>query len=353
MKHSVCLRLLVIICALAAALRFLPRGVNAVVSLEPTEPTVQEPADPEPTEAAADEELLGAVEELPDRIANGILGLLQENMDALASEFMDGWMEWAYNSLLTVSENLFASITLSSTSIFDYAWFNVIVGLFRNFGLLLFGVGVVMAFVDVGIEYRRRGADLTGMLLNLGKGLFAVSLFYIVPAPLFVFCVGIQHDLLRTFAGDWSFQTFSDAFTAQAGAVFFSIIMLVIVLVLIFKLAFDSLKRGGLLLVQICIGSLHMLSVPRGYLDNFYGWCKQVIALCVTVMLQNILLFCGLMLIPTNILLGIGVMCAAKDVPRICAQFGLDTSVKVNLTQAAMGANAAMQAVKAGVALLA
>ena len=34
----------------------------------------------------------------------------------------------------------------------------------------------------------------------------------------------------------------------------------------------------------------------------------------------------------TNMLLGLGIMLAANEVPRIAQQFGLDSSVKVNMT---------------------
>ena len=39
----------------------------------------------------------------------------------------------------------------------------------------------------------------------------------------------------------------------------------------------------------------------------------------------------GLLTFPDNMLLGLGVMLAANEVPRIAQQFGLDSSVKVNV----------------------
>ena len=41
------------------------------------------------------------------------------------------------------------------------------------------------------------------------------------------------------------------------------------------KVFFANLKRGGILLIQIAVGSLYMFSVPRGYLDGFYQWCSR------------------------------------------------------------------------------
>lgn len=85
------------------------------------------------------------------------------------------------------------------------------------------------------------------------------------------------------------------------------------------------------MVTQIAVGTLYMFSIPRGYTDGFNQWCKQIIALCLTAFMQTTLLFLGLMTFSTNMLLGLGIMLAANEVPRIAQQFGLDTSVKVNM----------------------
>jgi len=85
------------------------------------------------------------------------------------------------------------------------------------------------------------------------------------------------------------------------------------------------------LLVQMAVGSLYMFSVPRGYTDGFTQWIKQVAAICLTAFMQTTLLYLGLMTFPQNMLLGLGIMLAANEVPKIAQQFGLDTSVRVNM----------------------
>ena len=75
-----------------------------------------------------------------------------------------------------------------------------------------------------------------------------------------------------------------------------------------------------------------MFSVPRGYTDGFNQWCKQIAALCLTAFMQTTLLFLGMMTFPGNMLLGLGIMLAANEVPRIAQQFGLDSSVRVNMS---------------------
>ena len=87
---------------------------------------------------------------------------------------------------------------------------------------------------------------------------------------------------------------------------------------------FDNIKRSGILITQIAVGSLYMFSIPKGYTDGFISWCKQVIALCLTAFLQVTLLFLGLLTWQKNIILGLGVMLAANEVPRIAQNFGLD-----------------------------
>ena len=100
----------------------------------------------------------------------------------------------------------------------------------------------------------------------------------------------------------------------------------------IVKIFFQNIKRGGILLCQIAVGSLYMFSVPRGYSDGFVQWMKQVIALCLTAFMQTTLFYLGLLTFMNDMILGLGIMLAASEVPRIAQQFGLDSSVKVNVT---------------------
>lgn len=110
----------------------------------------------------------------------------------------------------------------------------------------------------------------------------------------------------------------------------------------VIKVFFANLKRGGILLIQIAVGSLYMFSVPRGYIDGFTQWCKQIIGLCLTTFLQATILAAGLMVLRAHALLGLGLMLAAGEVPRIAGAFGLDTSTKANVMSAVYTAQAAV-----------
>jgi hypothetical protein len=85
-----------------------------------------------------------------------------------------------------------------------------------------------------------------------------------------------------------------------------------------------------------------MFSVPRGYLDGFIGWCKQIIGLCLTAFLQATILTAGLMVLKDNALLGLGLMLSAGEIPKIAGAFGLDTSTKANVMSAVYTAQAAV-----------
>jgi hypothetical protein len=127
------------------------------------------------------------------------------------------------------------------------------------------------------------------------------------------------------------------------------ILLLFIVIMMgyaVIKVFFSNLKRGGILLIQISVGSLYMFSVPRGYIDGFIQWCKQIIGLCLTTFLQATILVAGLMVIPDHCLLGLGLMLSAGEVPRICGAFGLDTSTRANIMSAVYTAQAAVNTTK-------
>ena len=122
----------------------------------------------------------------------------------------------------------------------------------------------------------------------------------------------------------------------------FMIFLLILMGYAVIKVFFANLKRGGILLIQIAVGSLYLFSVPRGYIDGFVGWCKQVIGLCLTAFLQATVLIAGLMVVKDQALLGLGLMLSAGEIPRIAGQFGLETGTKANVMGAVYAAQGAM-----------
>ena len=121
----------------------------------------------------------------------------------------------------------------------------------------------------------------------------------------------------------------------------------------VIKVFFANLKRGGILLIQIAVGSLYMFSVPRGYTDGFVQWCKQIVGLCLTAFLQSTILIAGLLVFKDHALLGLGLMLSAGEIPRIAGAFGLDTTTRANIMSAVYTAQAAVNTTKTVVAAVA
>lgn len=245
-------------------------------------------------------------------------------------------LQWFYETIYGAVADFFTMMGNMGADIFDLDWIQATIKLFTLFGWTLFIAGVVVAVFDVAIEYQCGRANVKTTAINILKGFFACSLIEIVPVELYKFCISLQntfsHDLSRIFAGQsTSVLQGSFAVSAQINFNLFNLLALIAFAYCVIKIFFANIKRGGILLIQMAVGSLYMFSVPRGYADGFNQWMKQVAAICLTAFMQTTLLYLGLLTFPSNMLLGLGIMLAANEVPRIAQQFGLDSSVKVNM----------------------
>lgn len=292
-----------------------------------------------------------------DAIGNAFSGISDSIIDAILNRFI----QWLFKSIYDGIANFFTQISNMGTEIFNLSWVQAVVKLFSLFGWSLFVVGVVVSAFDLAIEYQTGRANIKTTALNWIKGFMAVSLFTITPIELYKFCVSLQNtfakDLVTIAAGEQYISLESLATKVLVSsfnpggtmitAGLFELITLIALGFCVFKIFFDNIKRGGILLIQLAVGSLYMFSIPRGYGDGFNNWTKQVFALCLTAFLQTTLLFLGLLSWSTNMLLAIGIMMSATEVPRIAQQFGLDTSVKVNVMSAVHMGTSAVNLVKA------
>ena len=253
-------------------------------------------------------------------------------------------LRWFYETIYGAVADFFTMMGNMGADIFELEWVKATINLFALFGWSLFVVGMVVAIFDVAIEYQCGRANIKTTAINILKGFFACNLIGIVPVELYKFCISLQntfsHDLSRIFSGtktlDLAGQSTSVlegsfAVTEQMNYNLFNLLALIAFAYCVIKIFFANIKRGGILLIQIAVGSLYMFSVPRGYTDGFNQWIKQIAALCLTAFMQTTLLYLGLLTFPGNMLLGLGIMLAANEVPRIAQQFGLDSSVKVNM----------------------
>lgn len=278
-------------------------------------------------------------------IGTSITTAFQNLWTEVSSTMWDVFLRWIYTAIYDAIAEFFTSIGNMGVEIFELSWVQAALKLFALVGWALFVSGLVVAVFDLAIEYQGQGrVNIRTVALNLLKGFFSVSLFTILPVEMYKFSVTLQNtfagDLTRVFAGEQSVGLGEEsmsvlegcfAIPTQVGMSTFNLLAMIAFAYCIIKLFFGNIKRGGILLTQIAVGTLYMFSIPRGYTDGFNQWCKQVIALCLTAFMQTTLLFLGLITFADNMLLGLGIMLAANEVPRIAQQFGLDTSVKVNM----------------------
>lgn len=288
--------------------------------------------------------------------------------DFVANTVLGQIVDWIYGQIVGFLGDFFMQMGNMGADLFEMSWVQSIVLFFSYLAWALYGVGLVVAAFECGIESQSGRGSIKDTALNAIKGFMAVGLFITVPVELYKLSVSLQGSFTAGITGlGTDFGTVAQGIIASlqdAGnleqamtrnvfgglSAITSPIMMIFILILmgyaVIKVFFANLKRGGILLIQIAVGSLYMFSVPRGYIDGFVLWCKQVIGLCLTAFLQATVLIAGLMVVKDHALLGLGLMLAAGEIPRIAGQFGLDTSTKANLMSTVYAAQTAVNMTK-------
>lgn len=271
--------------------------------------------------------------------------------DFVAEKIYDQLADWIYSQIMGFLVEFFGMINNMGAELFDFVWVKAIVLFFNYLAWAMFTVGLILAVFETAIAYQNGQGNISNTFMNILKGFMATSLVTTLPIALFKFAISMQVSLSLgltkltnevTSIGEMALTSLS-LIDKMSVSLVFGIFLLIALGYSVIKVFFNNLKRGGILLTQIAVGSLYMISVPRGYIDGFTGWSKQIIALSLTTFLQSTFLIAGLMVFRESFLLGIGLMMSANEIPRIADQFGLDTSTRGNMmstiyaTQSAIG----------------
>lgn len=215
-------------------------------------------------------------------------------------------------------------------------------------GLYIGGVG--LSFANWAIDSKHGNSEtIMNTLKNVSIGFIAVNSFTSIPILLLKFTDYTAQTVTSTIT-NYGLVDFAEKLnngTLEIGSIwdsagnFWLAIYLIIVFVAVIKVFFANIKRGGILVIQMSEGALHMFNVPRGYNDAFYSWCKRVGGLCLTAFLQNVFVVIGLLVVTASgssslptLIASAGMVLAAAEVPKILQQFGLDTSMRASVTQA-------------------
>lgn len=270
--------------------------------------------------------------------------------DFVADVVLDQIVDWIYGKIVSFLNDFFAMMNNMGVELFELPWVQAVTTFFGYLGWTLFVVGIVVGAFECAIEYQGGRGSIRDTALNYIKGFMAVSLFTVLPVNLYSLCVSLQGTFGSAISGLINPQSIGEvaqgalmsAAIPGIGNPILQIFCAVMMGYAVIKVFFANLKRGGILVIQIAVGSLYMFSVPRGYIDGFTQWCKQVIGVCVTAFLQSTILTAGLLVFPDHPLLGLGLMLSSTEVPRIAGQFGLDTSTKTNLMSGVYAAQSAI-----------
>lgn len=283
--------------------------------------------------------------------------------DFVADKILGQIVDWFYGQVVGFLGNFFAEMGNMGVELFEMSWVQSIVLFFSYLAWALYGTGLVVACFECGIEYSSGRGNIRETALNAIKGFMAVSLFTVVPVRLYELSVTLQgqltagitgygasigdvaSDIMQEFSAVESLTDLTSGPFLGFGSITSGIMILFCIILMayaIIKVFFANLKRGGILLIQIAVGSLYMFSVPRGYTDGFIQWCKQIIGLCLSAFLQATILIAGLMVFKDHALLGLGLMLSAGEIPRIAGAFGLDTTIRANIMSAVYTAQAAV-----------
>ena len=283
--------------------------------------------------------------------------------DFVADKILGQIVDWFYGQVVGFLGNFFAEMGNMGVELFEMSWVQSIVLFFSYLAWALYGTGLVVACFECGIEYSSGRGNIRETALNAIKGFMAVSLFTVVPVRLYELSVTLQgqltagitgygasigdvaSDIMQEFSAVESLTDLTSGPFLGFGSItsgFMILFCIILMAYAIIKVFFANLKRGGILLIQIAVGSLYMFSVPRGYTDGVIQWCKQIIGLCLTAFLQATILIAGLMVFKDHALLGLGLMLSAGEIPRIAGTFGLDTTTRANIMSAVYTAQAAV-----------
>lgn len=232
-----------------------------------------------------------------------------------ASSSLEEIYHYVYYQLTSVALTMLDDVNGLSINFFSNEFIQAIVNFFTLFAWGLGLTGAAIAIMDFAVSYQTGGGgSFAGTGMNMLRLLVALLTFSSIPILLFQTSMDIYGTVRSVVVGSmdgatvgitdlvkgavqsmfksvygtlppvkiangiWEFlKKLTDGFQAtdpadavlSSNADWWALIQLIILVWAIFKIFFSNLKRGGILLVQICVGSMHMLALARGYTDGF------------------------------------------------------------------------------------
>lgn len=271
-------------------------------------------------------------------------------------------MDWIFNSLLSMIlqgvGKLFAWISHLSLNLFNIPMVQNALILCQWVGFLLLAIGILFGIFNYVIASKDgEQVDFTSLILNIVYGLVATVM--LKPGAIFIFNIStVFQNLFNILVGQVnsvslnkpdSVNTFMGALKTALSAefgIFWTFVMMIVIIIAILIVFFQCLKRSGIFLIQIMLGYLYVFSIPSGGTDGFIEWCRQTIAIAVTNAIQVGILYIGLALLSNKLsmesLLGIGVILSSTSVEKLAGRFGMAVNSRQHIGGAVSQANSAI-----------
>lgn len=276
---------------------------------------------------------------------------------SLPGDIADALLEWIYNSIISGFESVIEDFMHVGIEVFEhpenFPYVQVTVSFFQKLAWVFFALGLVLAAVEAGIAYYNGRGDLGNVALNIIKSYLVCFFLTNIAIRIYKFAIldinpGWLNVIMHTgpnapAATDSEgililFTTILDGLELIAYGIH-GILLLFVILYYLVKIYFMIFKRTALFIALLGIGSLHMIEIPRGNWDGFTGWAKQIAGLCFVSVIQTTLLaIAARLFVDAHPMLGIGMMAACEDVPRIAERYGVDTSMNSGAAAAFGGA---------------
>lgn len=215
------------------------------------------------------------IDDLINGIGDAIGDALSSVWDSISGDIWTIFVRWIYEFIYGGVADFFTLISEMGASLFELSWVKGALEFFYLFGWSLFVAGLVVAVFEIAVEYQSQGRlNIKRQILPFLYGFMSVSLFTVVPVRLYLFTVNLQNTFAKDLAGIFVWETldlqelavnalssFDPVSSSQPS--FLTLLALIALGYCVIKVFFSNIKRGGILITQMAVGSLYMFSIPR------------------------------------------------------------------------------------------
>lgn len=214
----------------------------------------------------------------------------------MISYFLTEMLRWLIEVIFgSLFEWLLSEVSAGATDVFTLEVVKLLIKGAKTVGAMLWGIGVVYAVFDMVIQYDRGRGGPHDLAINFVRSYAAVLLFTVLPVPFYQAMITYGGRIGGALAGAGAGYSLDlkGVYESLIGAsLSFAVELLLLILLFVLMLlnCFALLKRSFFAFCLTVFGCVHMFSVPRGYVDGFIDWCKQIIGLGMGAFLHMIML---------------------------------------------------------------